>query len=174
MSTDAHKALTQEWGDMSVTPAPASPTRTMVRLTGMNGYIVLVDPFDVIKVDTWNGKDPYTVVIQRAPAGATAVRETPTEVNNLLARAGVRIIGADDDRGIGYGEFIAQMSRTVDTVQDCAADTHCVDCEFELSKCTCGDICEGCGNYRDECSDKGICPDVPPPPPAPAPGKGAR
>jgi len=175
---------------MMITSIPEQ-TRTMVRLTSFEtGNVVLVDPEAVIKVDTWNGTEPRTVIHVKDVYGPTTVRETPTEVHNLLMRAGVRIIGADDDRGIRYGEFIAQMSRTVDIVQDCA------DCEFELSKCTCSDmpppppasaldtivtpdraqpwLCDQCGHVTDECIAKGACDRSIVPPPAPAPGKGAR
>lgn len=156
-----NKSLADWRGTESV---PVPPTRTLVRLTGFrNGSVVLVDPLAVIAVSHRDGTEPRTVITLRDKNGTIPVRETPAEVNNLLARAGVRIIGADD---VSYDAFMTAFGET--------ATPRCPQCHRKLDKCACGDICEGCGNYRDECSDKGICPDVPPPPPAPAPGEGPR
>lgn len=96
---------------------PIEPVRsgvsdnTMIRLTGYtDGGPVLVRAVSIVAVSTWGGADPHTVVtLHGAHSGAVAVRETPTEVNNLLAHAGVRIIGADtDNRGVGHGALIVE------------------------------------------------------------------
>lgn len=157
-SPDTHKSTTSGAGDMTLALVQQTPTRTLVRLTGREGDVVLIDPFDVSTVT----RSPGHTNIKLGSGGYAAVRETPTEVNNLLARAGVRIIGNDD---VSYDEFVAAFA---------TAAARCPQCHRKMDMCACGDICDGCGNYRDECSDKGICPDVPPPPPAPAPGEGPR
>jgi len=145
-SPDTHKSTTSGAGDMTLALVPQTPTRTLVRLTDREGDVVLIDPFDVSTVT----RSPGHTNIKLGSRGYAAVRETPTEVNNLLARAGVRIIGTDD---VSYDEFVAAFA---------TAAARCPRCHRKVDMCACGDICEGCGNYRDECSDKGICPEPEP------------
>ena len=150
----------------TIIPVPAPPTRTLVRLTSFEtGDVVLVDPDAVTEVTRWNGSEPRTVIHVKGVYGPTPVRETPTEVHNLLSRAGVRIIGSDD---IGYGEFVAAMSPNAAAFTASALDTIVTPDRAQPW------LCDQCGHATDDCIAKGVCDRSIVPPPAPEPGKGAR